>query len=63
MKALRLMTFNVQLLPVIAGVSAGTGKRAQAVLSLIPNTAVTRLHGPKQLPQNFSRLPLPNDPI
>ena len=38
MRPLRLMTFNVQLLPVIAGVGAGTISIPAAVLGLLPGT-------------------------
>lgn len=38
MRPLRLMTFNVQLLPVIAGVSAGTVSIPAAVVGLLPGT-------------------------
>ena len=60
MQPLRLMTFNVQLLPVIAGVGAGTVSVPAGIIGLIPGTASDSIERAEEVADDLLAIP-PNE--
>jgi len=60
MRPLRLMTFNVQLLPVIAGVGAGTVSVPAGIIGLIPGAASDSIERAEEVADDLLTIP-PNE--